>query len=222
MRTSDQDLRREVRGGRVPSWSNRGRSARGGVRARAAVVRAHDLVEHVSGAIRAVDQAGPQQLRRHPLRVRGAQFRALRDLEYRELIGKSGRASFHYEIVRRCWSTAWSSSRVDRVFRQWDAARVTLLDFQALSADRLVHNTVKSLVGFEVAEEVHPTPPARRRRTWRACCSTTSMRWSVRIWALSDVDRRAQHRRRVGQARQAEARLQRGVRRAAGGRRSCR
>jgi hypothetical protein len=74
---------------------------------------------------------------------------------YRELI-KSGRASFHYDIVRPILvDRLVEQQRSIAFFRQWDAARVTLLDFQALSADRLVHNTVKSLVGFEVAEEVH-------------------------------------------------------------------
>jgi hypothetical protein len=39
---------------------------------------------------------------------------------------------------------------------------VALLDFQALSADRLVHHTVKSLVGFELEEEVHLNSSAKK------------------------------------------------------------
>jgi hypothetical protein len=87
---------------------------------------------------------------------------------YRELI-KSGLASFHYDAVR--------PSLIDRLieqqrsiafFRQWDASRVTLLDFQALSADRLVHSTVKSLVGFEIAEEVHLNSSAKKAQNMAA------------------------------------------------------
>jgi len=81
---------------------------------------------------------------------------------FRELI-KSGRASFHYDIVRPILiDRLLEQQRSIAFFRTWDAARVTLLDFQALSADRLVHNTVKSLVGFEIEEEVHLNSSAKK------------------------------------------------------------
>ncbi|HKP22500.1 MAG TPA: sulfotransferase [Dongiaceae bacterium] len=81
---------------------------------------------------------------------------------YRELI-KSGSASFHYDIVRPILvDRLVEQQRSIAFFRHWDASRVTLLDFQALSADRLVHNTVKSLIGFEVEEEVHLNSSAKR------------------------------------------------------------
>jgi hypothetical protein len=81
---------------------------------------------------------------------------------YRELI-KSGRASFHYDIVRPILADCLvEQQRSIAFFRKWDAARVTLLDFQALSADRLVHHAVKSLVGFEVEEEVHLNSSAKK------------------------------------------------------------
>lgn len=81
---------------------------------------------------------------------------------YRELI-RSGFASFHYDIVRPTLvERLLEQQRSIAFFRQWDASRVALLDFQALSADRLVHNTVKSLVGFELEEEVHLNSSAKK------------------------------------------------------------
>src|SRR6185295_18459325 len=71
-----------------------------------------------------------------------------------ELI-KSGRAGFHYDIVRPIL--------VDRLveqqnsiafFRAWDASRVTVLDFAALAADRLVYHMVKTLSDYEIPEEL--------------------------------------------------------------------
>jgi hypothetical protein len=81
---------------------------------------------------------------------------------YRELI-KSGSASFHYDIVRPILADRLVEQQKSIAFyRNWDAARVTLLDFQALSADRLVHDTVQSLVGFEIEEEVHLNSSAKK------------------------------------------------------------
>ena len=83
---------------------------------------------------------------------------------YRELI-KSGRASFHYDIVRPILADLLVEQQKSIAFlRQWDASRVTLLNFKALSADRLVHNAVKSLVGFEIQEEgeVHLNSSAKK------------------------------------------------------------
>lgn len=83
---------------------------------------------------------------------------------YRELI-KSGRASFHYDIVRPILADLLVEQQKSiAFFRQWDASRVTLLNFKALSADRLVHNAVKSLVGFEIQEEgeVHLNSSAKK------------------------------------------------------------
>lgn len=81
---------------------------------------------------------------------------------YRELI-KSGCASFHYDIVRPILvERLLEQQRSIAFFRQWDASRVALLDFQALCADRLVHRTVKSLVGFELEEEVHLNSSAKK------------------------------------------------------------
>lgn len=87
---------------------------------------------------------------------------------YRELI-KSGSASFHYDMVRPILvERLVEQQKSIAFFRQWDAARVTLLDFQALSADRLVYNTVKQLVGFEVAEEVHLNASAKKAQNMAA------------------------------------------------------
>jgi Sulfotransferase family len=81
---------------------------------------------------------------------------------YRELV-KSGYASFHYDIVRPILADRLvEQQRSIAFFRQWDASRVALLDFKALAADRLVFNTVKSLVGFEIEEEVHLNTSAER------------------------------------------------------------
>jgi hypothetical protein len=81
---------------------------------------------------------------------------------YRELI-KSGSASFHYDIVRPILADRLVEQQKSIAFyRTWDASRVTLLDFQALGADRLVHDTVKSLVGFEIEEEVHLNSSAKK------------------------------------------------------------
>lgn len=83
---------------------------------------------------------------------------------YRELV-KSGRASFHYDIVRAILTDLLVEQQKSiAFFRQWDAARVALLDFKALAADRLVYNAVKSMVGFEIEGEgeVHLNSSAKK------------------------------------------------------------
>jgi hypothetical protein len=83
---------------------------------------------------------------------------------YRELV-KSGRASFHYDIIRPVLvDRLVEQQRSIAFFRQWDASRVTLLDFKTLAADRLVYHVVKSLVGFEIQEggEVHLNSSAKK------------------------------------------------------------
>lgn len=72
---------------------------------------------------------------------------------YRELI-KSGRAGFHYDIVRPILvDRLVEQQKSIAFFRGWDAARVTVLDFAALSADRLVYQMIKTLTGYEIPEE---------------------------------------------------------------------
>ncbi|MGH7863710.1 MAG: hypothetical protein ACREQB_01875 [Candidatus Binataceae bacterium] len=83
---------------------------------------------------------------------------------YRELI-KSGRAGFHYDIVRGILADRLVEQQKSiAFFRQWDPTRVALLDFQTLAADRLVFHVVKELVGFEVAPEaeVHLNSSAKK------------------------------------------------------------
>ena len=83
---------------------------------------------------------------------------------YRELV-KFGQASFHYETVRGTLAERLVEQQKSIAFyRQWDAGRVTLLDYKAMAANRLVYNAVKSLVGFEIQEEaeVHLNSSARK------------------------------------------------------------
>ena len=73
---------------------------------------------------------------------------------YRELI-KSGRAGFHYDIVRPILvDRLVEQQKSIAFFRAWDASRVTVLDFAALSADRLVYTMIKTLTGYEIPEEL--------------------------------------------------------------------
>ena len=69
---------------------------------------------------------------------------------YRELT-KSGRASFHFDAVKDELATQLCvQQRSIAFFRKWDSKRVTLLSFRALSADSLVRDLVRALVGFEI------------------------------------------------------------------------
>lgn len=69
---------------------------------------------------------------------------------YRELV-KSGRASFHYDLVRdeiaRLLLEQQSSIAF---FRGWEEGRTTFLSYQELAASGLVETLVKRMVGYEV------------------------------------------------------------------------
>ncbi|MEZ5831083.1 MAG: hypothetical protein R3D05_07875 [Dongiaceae bacterium] len=69
---------------------------------------------------------------------------------YRELV-KSGRASFHFDIVKdELARQLLMQQRSIAFFRKWDRKRVTLLSFDALAADSLVRDLVRALVKFEI------------------------------------------------------------------------
>jgi hypothetical protein len=69
---------------------------------------------------------------------------------YRELV-KSGRASFHFDAVKdQLAGELCMQQRSIAFFRKWDRRRVELLSFRLLSADNLVRDLVRALVGFEI------------------------------------------------------------------------
>lgn len=69
---------------------------------------------------------------------------------YRELV-KSGRASFHYDLVKdEIARLLLEQQRSIAFFRAWDERRTAFLSYQELAASGLVETLVKRMVGYEV------------------------------------------------------------------------
>jgi hypothetical protein len=69
---------------------------------------------------------------------------------YRELV-KSGRASFHYDVVKgELARVACEQQSSIAFFRAWNAEQVTFHSFKELAQDRLVETLVKRMTGYEV------------------------------------------------------------------------
>jgi len=69
---------------------------------------------------------------------------------YRELV-KSGRASFHYDLVKdELLRQLCLQQHSIRFFRQWNPKRVKLLSFRALAEGSLVRDLVRALVKYEI------------------------------------------------------------------------
>lgn len=69
---------------------------------------------------------------------------------YRELV-KSGRASFHYDVVKdELVRQLCLQQHSIRFFRRWNPKRVTLLSFRTLAEGSLVRDLVRALVKYEI------------------------------------------------------------------------